>query len=200
RGPNDPSHADLPFGRIARNSVHHAWGQAIQGSGLGDLVSLIAVYLTTERRLSAANNTASINFSIEPATLPLHHLYESDDLEKKLSRLFRQAFDFDLVVNRAAGSQVMLHFGAVPAAPGGDRVARAYRDAVRELPTIQSQGDGIRAFVGVLLHVLVVDRDIILIDEPEAFLHPPQAGLLGRMLATETPDPRQLFVATHSSD
>jgi hypothetical protein len=39
-----------------------------------------------------------------------------------------------------------------------------------------------------------------LIDEPEAFLHPPQARLLGRMLVEDKPDHRQLFVATHSGD
>jgi predicted ATP-dependent endonuclease of OLD family len=39
-----------------------------------------------------------------------------------------------------------------------------------------------------------------LIDEPEAFLHPPQARLLGMMLSKHTPNTRQLFIATHSED
>jgi hypothetical protein len=39
-----------------------------------------------------------------------------------------------------------------------------------------------------------------LIDEPEAFLHPPQARLLGKMLATDLPSDRQIFLATHSID
>jgi hypothetical protein len=41
---------------------------------------------------------------------------------------------------------------------------------------------------------------IQLIDEPEAFLHPPQAQLLGNMLANHKPTERQLIVATHSGD
>jgi len=41
---------------------------------------------------------------------------------------------------------------------------------------------------------------ITLIDEPEAFLHPPQARLLGKMLAKNNPDNRQLLISTHSED
>jgi hypothetical protein len=41
---------------------------------------------------------------------------------------------------------------------------------------------------------------LIVVDEPEAFLHPPQARLLGRKLAAETPRHTQVFVATHSDD
>jgi hypothetical protein len=66
--------------------------------------------------------------------------------------------------------------------------------------TLHNQGDGMRGFVGVLLHSLVVDHSAILIDEPEAFLHPPQARLLGRMLVENAPENRQMFIATHSGD
>ena len=54
--------------------------------------------------------------------------------------------------------------------------------------------------MGVLLHSLVVNHTVIMIDEPEAFLHPPQARLLGQMIVKEAPQGRQLFLATHSGD
>jgi hypothetical protein len=38
------------------------------------------------------------------------------------------------------------------------------------------------------------------IDEPEAFLHPPQARLIGSSLVQDRRDNRQLFIATHSAD
>ncbi len=41
---------------------------------------------------------------------------------------------------------------------------------------------------------------IILLDEPEAFLHPPQARLLGELIARERSVGQQLFIATHSQD
>ena len=39
-----------------------------------------------------------------------------------------------------------------------------------------------------------------MLDEPEAFLHPPQAQLLGELIAKERSARSQLFVATHSPD
>jgi len=57
-----------------------------------------------------------------------------------------------------------------------------------------------RSFVGVILHATIVDYSIVMIDEPEAFLHPPQARQLGKLLARELPKDRQLFIATHSTD
>jgi hypothetical protein len=42
-------------------------------------------------------------------------------------------------------------------------------------------------------------QQIILVDEPEAFLHPPQARQLGGVLAGRT-EGKQSFIATHSAD
>lgn len=50
------------------------------------------------------------------------------------------------------------------------------------------------------MHVMLGRNFISLVDEPEAFLHPPQARLLGRLLGAERADYLQLFVATHSAD
>jgi len=56
-----------------------------------------------------------------------------------------------------------------------------------------------RSFAGTLLEVSVGQESILLIDEPEAFLHPPQARMLGRMLVSNNLQ-RQIIVATHSGD
>lgn len=58
-----------------------------------------------------------------------------------------------------------------------------------------------RSFASVILHMLTpITPSILLLDEPEAFLHPPQARLLGEIIATEKSPRAQLFLATHSSD
>ncbi len=84
--------------------------------------------------------------------------------------------------------------------PGKDRVSFEYLQGLQELPAVHRQGDGIRAFVGVLLYALTVHYSMLLIDEPEAFLHPPQIRQLAHALARETPADRQMFIATHSGD
>jgi hypothetical protein len=65
---------------------------------------------------------------------------------------------------------------------------------------LDDQGDGLRSFTGIMTAVLCADRDVLLIDEPEAFLHPPQAFRIGELLAENVSGERQMFVATHSSD
>lgn len=75
-----------------------------------------------------------------------------------------------------------------------------YYDVVSKLPKLQEQGDGMRSFASILLHTFTSDYSITLIDEPEAFLHPPQARVLGKMLAKNNPNNRQLFISTHSED
>lgn len=57
-----------------------------------------------------------------------------------------------------------------------------------------------KSFIGLMLHLLTGPYRIILVDEPEAFLHPPQARLMGRFLVEENPADAQVFVATHDSD
>jgi len=76
----------------------------------------------------------------------------------------------------------------------------SYIKKIELLPKLHEQGDGMRGFVGVLLNAFVANYSILLVDEPEAFLHPPQARLLGKMLGQDLPTDRQLFLATHSID
>ena len=68
-----------------------------------------------------------------------------------------------------------------------------------KLQLIETQSDGVRSFTGILLTLLTAQYPLVLIDEPEAFLHPPQARLLGRYLA-ELHQGGQIFVSTHSLD
>jgi ABC-type cobalamin/Fe3+-siderophores transport system ATPase subunit len=65
---------------------------------------------------------------------------------------------------------------------------------------LDDQGDGLRAFVTTILLTKLSDRPVILLDEPEAFLHPPQALELGRILAGLASLNGKIVCATHSVD
>ena len=73
-------------------------------------------------------------------------------------------------------------------------------EGLRSIPRLDEQGDGMKSFMGLLLNILVSAYPFVLVDEPEAFLHPPQARLLGRMLGDEKGSDTQVFIATHDSD
>ncbi|MFZ6665234.1 ATP-dependent nuclease [Peijinzhouia sedimentorum] len=170
-------------------------------NGIGELSSLFVNILTTEQRLSAANPPQNIKLTTEAIQHPIHFLQKDDSLEQRFSDYFRQAFGTDLIVHRNAGSEVPLYVGEKPMPMvGEDRVSSSYLKELEKLDLLHEQGDGMRGFVGVLLNAFISTHSILFIDEPEAFLHPPQARLLGKMLAKDLPSERQLFLATHSED
>lgn len=154
--------------------------------------------LSTEERLTSSN---PLERNGNPERHPIYRLNKSEALAQRISDYFRQAFGVDLIVNRNEMQTIPLHIGQAP-----DKKAFTietqddYYDRVASLPKLQDQGDGMRSFASILLDTFTSDYTITLIDEPEAFLHPPQARILGKMLAKNNPGNRQLFISTHSED
>lgn len=183
---------------LHKPNIFHWWSH--KGNGLEYLYPIFVNTLTTEERLKAANPAPSIKITSEPPNHPIHFLYESDELEKRFSDYFRQAFKEDLIVHRCAGNEVPLYVGNRPIPENGeDRISKSYIERLEKCDLLHEQGDGMRSFVGVLLRAFISSHSVLLIDEPEAFLHPPQARLLGKMIARDLSE-RQLFLTTHSGD
>lgn len=162
------------------------------------LYALFVKRLCTELRLTASNALKRYD---EPEKHPMYKLNKSESLAEKLSGYFRQAFGVDLIVNRNEMQSIPLHVGQAPDKKSFtiDRQDEYY-DLVADLPKLEEQGDGMRSFASILLDTFTSEHCITLIDEPEAFLHPPQARILGKMLAKNNPNDRQLFISTHSED
>ncbi len=198
QNPSNPGYSRLGV-TVHENQAQHSWVNTLDS--LDQLAPFFIYHLSTESRLQAANPATNISLTNDPLVHPIHYLQKYDEREAKVSSYFKSAFGQDLIVHRNAGNNVPLYCGNRPELnEGEDRVSIGYIEKLEKLSTLHTQGDGMRSFVGVILHSLVVDHSTVLIDEPEAFLHPPQARLLARMLVENAPDKRQLFVATHSSD
>lgn len=187
------------FGYIIREQhISHYWKQRKM---LEELQPIFVNLLSTEDRLRIVNPPSNISLINEAVQHPIHFLQKDDSIELKFSQYFQQAFNEELIVHRNAGSKVPLYIGKRPTPKEGeDRVSISYTKELEKLPLLHQQGDGMRSFVGLLLSAFVASHKILLIDEPEAFLHPPQVRLLGKMLAKDLPSDRQLFLATHSGD
>ena len=193
-----PTYQGYRFSVYEQNATNW-WNSSIDG--LSELAPVFVNTLTTEERLRAANPPKSINIISQVPQHPIHFLQTDDSLEEKISEYFKQAFGTDLIVHRNAGEEVPLYVGSKPIPKTGeDRVSNGYLRELEKLDLLHEQGDGMRSFVGVLLNAFISNHSILFIDEPEAFLHPPQAKLLGKMLAKDLPTKRQLFLATHSED
>lgn len=128
-------------------------------------------------------------------------LFFDPDAEERLGELSRKTFGQPVFLDRVSGV-LQFRVGEVGVAvPPINRPTSEYIQAVRSLPLLEDQGDGFRSFVGLVLNVFSGARRVLLVDEPEAFLHPPQARSLGRWLAREAVDRDvQVVVATHDKD
>lgn len=134
----------------------------------------------------------------EQKSKPQHVLYDDATLMAKVSSLFKKAFAQELMFDFRGGSALPIHVGKLPDISMVDRVSDEYVAAVRSNPLLDQQGDGIKSYAGILFETIVADLSMTLLDEPEAFLHPPQMRRLGETLASEVNG--QMIVATHSSD
>ena len=165
------------------------------------LIRRLVSELTTRARLADCDPCPSID--ARNSFLPDHpfqHMYYDIDLEAKVSAAFRLAFKQDLVIHRNAGNQIPAYVGKRPVLNADEQpLSRAYLDRLQKLDHLESQGDGVRSFASVVGRVLTENRPIQLIDEPEAFLHPPQARIAAEVIASGGGG-RQTFIATHSSD
>lgn len=158
--------------------------------------TLVAMF-STEDRLKLIKESESAEKGITQTLLQAFYK-EGAAVEKMASCIVKEAFQKDLKLDFSSLRKILLRVGDdLSSAPLDPREAIAYYENIEKL---DDQGDGIRSFVATVLTILVGNRPVLLIDEPEAFLHPPQAFRLGEVVAQNSPSDRQVFVATHSSE
>ncbi len=163
-----------------------------------NLYRLFMRNISADDRLISTNLQTAVDVG-QDKTKPQHFMYDDETLLNKISSLFEDAFGQQLMIDFRGGSKIPFYVGKAPS--GNDMVDKsgnAYVQELRKNPLLHEQGDGMRSYAGILFEALVLDYDVTLIDEPEAFLHPPQMRKLGKTLASNTNG--QLLVATHSSD
>jgi hypothetical protein len=184
-------------GECREGEVEELW----RHEDIGGLSSILCTLIDVEQRLQVANAQEMIDFFSEAPSHPMHVLFKDVRLEEKVSETFRAAFKTDIVLNRGGGKVVAFHVGNKPElSRGEDSLSPGYFKQLRKIPFLHKQGHGMRSFVGCMLHVYTSPAFIHLLDEPEAFLHPPHAKLLAGLLARSMPANRQAIIATHSGD
>jgi hypothetical protein len=198
--PSMPRHPDRfhveGWGEVSIENVLTQWGQP----RLNVLTNLFILHADGRSRLTAGDSQNSIDFSTQAPSHPVQVAYRSPTIEAALNDEGKKAFDLEVTVDRYAGSRISLRLGPRPAFEHVQgRPLDSYLTALNALPRLEDQGDGVRSYLGLLLHLAAGTHQVLLVDEPEAFLHPPQARLLGGVLARQATD-KQAFVATHSTD
>lgn len=122
---------------------------------------------------------------------------------RAISSDIRDLFGKDIVLDALSSRQLV-----VPVVRDSFEEYRTTSDTPKKLEILEQstplsdEGDGFRSFVSVMLSVIGRKKPIFLLDEPEAFLHPPYARRMGELLAKHLSDNESLesaFISTHSS-
>jgi predicted ATPase len=194
--------ADLVYSGLGY-SIHLSHTGYFDQAERHSIAPFLCTRLATESRIIASNAPGAVRLHVDPPQHPIHQLLVDDKLAARINKLFQNAFSRDLVPFRAGGSHFPLLVGKKPEKLAGeDELSKSFVDRLLESTVqLEAQGDGMRSFATVLLYVLASDsHSIQFLDEPEAFLHPPQARLIGEYIARERSARSQLFIATHSTD
>ncbi|MFJ1606777.1 AAA family ATPase [Streptomyces sp. NPDC088253] len=129
---------------------------------------------------------------------PLHRLQDDPELLKTVQSLSERIFRQKLTLERI-GRKTQLRVGetSVPP-PTVDSITPEYVKSLASLDPLDAQGDGMKSLLGLLLPLVTASCRIMLIDEPEAFLHPPQAKIAGTVLGELAAERGiQILIATH---
>lgn len=171
-------------------------------TGLNMLAPQLVYFADATGRLSAQMSTSARAAVAEPPSAPLHQFQDDRSLFQRLNAVSEQVFDTALLLDDFSGGTISIRVGAVGLPiPGRQEPLGAFGDAVAQLPLLDSQGDGMRSFFGLMIPFISDSYSTILVDEPEAFLHPPQARALGKALAdVASTGETQVVVATHDKD
>lgn len=157
-------------------------------------------FLNTGDRLSVCNPARQIDRSA-PAENLIHVLTRDENYRSKVSNAFRGAFETDVLPHYANGASIPLCLGDDIQSFEAESSFEIYEQLNRYLdqyPKAHLQGDGIKSYLGILLYLYYGQFSTLFIDEPESFLHPPQAFQMGRTLGNSTN--KQLFITTHSKE
>lgn len=82
----------------------------------------------------------------------------------------------------------------------GAEIAPQLFRKLKSVATLIDVAKEIEDFQAIVSAIVSVKKPIILLDEPEAFLHPPQALQLGEVISGLVESSQQIFIATHSAD
>lgn len=162
------------------------------------LLSMFALNLTGENRLGLVSPSQAQRLT-DPAQTTIAALFQDDPLRHALSDIVYDSFQMHLVIDATNMGSFAYALSETRPPPEIERAFTAEAvEFFRNSHALSTSSDGTKAFVGVLSEVIAGDVEVLVIDEPEAFLHPGLAYTLGRQIGLKIGADKQLFAATHS--
>ncbi|HGZ7315302.1 TPA: ATP-dependent endonuclease [Vibrio parahaemolyticus] len=137
----------------------------------------------------------------KPAQSSFQVLFRDDKKRKEVRRIIYDAFGQYLVIDPTDMGKLNLRLSKRE--PENTMEERGiHQEAVdfhSEATPIALASDGVKAFTGMITEMIAGDPSVLLMDEPEAFLHPSLSFKLGKEVAgIMSESHKRLFVSTHS--
>lgn len=177
--------------------------QFLSDAYYGAYRDLFVANLDTTARLTICFPPNNIGRN-EPRRHPIQYAAFNAECRKWLSECYKKAFGKDIIPNAQFGGIIPLCIGDDVKLNGSyeneQTRLEAYAEILEQYKQAHEQGDGIKSFVGILLYLMLNNYHTYLIDEPESFLHPPQARIMGQIIGDTVKNKKQAFISTHSED
>lgn len=130
-------------------------------------------------------------------------LFKDNVKRKEVRRIIYDAFKKYFVIDPTNSGHLRIRLSDTE--PVNEIQERGlHEDAIefhRKALEITNASDGVKAFTGIITTIIAGDPKVILIDEPEAFLHPSLASNLGKEVSNSVNGSfKNLFVSTHSAN
>lgn len=189
-------------GRGFQISEPSLFGRAKDNELGQDLTGLYAVEVNNENRSSYLYSWGMSLDGTQSHPLSARTEQEQENWNILKDSFFR-AFNQPIVIDQWSADQPQIRLGESPILPADEINEKNVIKWVQEFasyPFLHDQGDGMRSFAGTVACLMVKYHRICFLDEPEAFLHPPQMEIMGTCIAESLSLSQQAFVSTHSKD
>lgn len=166
------------------------------------LTRLYTIRLNGRTRFSLSDPKPTGDLQAHPQN-HLWALFKNDIGREKVRKFTEEAFGLHFVIDPTAMTQFRVRLSKKKPTTkmeeqALDETARKFH---KDSELISDLSDGVQAFTGLVSAILSFPHRILLVDEPEAFLHPPLARRLGKNLSEVASErDASLVVATHSSE
>jgi hypothetical protein len=158
------------------------------------------IRLDGQSRFNLANDVPAGDLISNPTNV-LASLFKDDAARANVSRLTKDAFNLNFYIDPTNSGHLRIKFDERSPPPDEQSLNAVTREFFSNSISIKEVGDGVQAYTSIVAAVLSQQYHTILIDEPEAFLHPPLARKLGKSLAEiAAASSGVLMASTHSSD
>lgn len=131
----------------------------------------------------------------------LTYIFQDDATRAKVRELVKDAFGVNFVLDPTMLGKLRVRLSLDCPLTDEQSLNASARAFHSKAQYIKDASDGVQAFTGIVMAVCSGEFHTILVDEPEAFLHPPLARKLGKDLAALTTERGgTLMASTHSPD